>query len=290
MGVFGDLCHLLRAMARVRCHRWGSGRSRSGVGWGCAGGSFGPGVVARPGPPPLGAFNGDRRIGSRPDREHPDGSPHTGHRGNRLPGGRQAGDHQPRGQRQGPPGGDDDRRRRTRRPAQAGGHDHRAHLGQHRGGSGHRGRPAGLQVHLRDDRQAGRGEVGPPAGLRRRGGGLPRRRASRRPAVVLLHGRAAGEGDPGCLPSQPVLHPGQPPCPRADHRTRDLETDRGSDHPLRRRGRNRWHPQRRGPVPEVTESRGGHMCRRSRGLGVLRRLGPALSGRGGGGGLLASDL
>ena len=58
--------------------------------------------------------------------------------------------------------------------SQAGRHDHRGHVGQHRHGPGDRGRRQGLQVHLHHHRQAVEGEGGRAEGLRRRGHRLSR--------------------------------------------------------------------------------------------------------------------
>ena len=59
------------------------------------------------------------------------------------------------------------------------GHDRRAHLRQHRSGSGHRGRPQGLPLRLRHARQDRSGEDRSPARLRGRGGGLSHHRRPR---------------------------------------------------------------------------------------------------------------
>ena len=101
-------------------------------------------------------------------------------------GARQDRDVQSRQLDQGPHGGEDDRGRRARRAAEAGRHDHRRHLGQHRHGPGDRRRRQGLQVHLHDHRQAVEGEGRRAQGVRRRGDRLPDQRRSGGSAVVLL--------------------------------------------------------------------------------------------------------
>ena len=61
-------------------------------------------------------------------------------------------------------------------PAQAGRHDHRADVGQHRPRPRDRGRAQGLPLHLRHGRQAVRREAGAPARVRRRGRAVPDQR------------------------------------------------------------------------------------------------------------------
>ena len=91
--------------------------------------------------------------------------------------------------------------------AEAGRHDHRRHVRQHRHGSRHcRGRE-GLQVHLHDDRQAVEGEGGRAQGVRRRGHRLPDQRRSRGSAVVLLGLVAAAERGAELLEGEPVRQP-----------------------------------------------------------------------------------
>ena len=80
--------------------------------------------------------------------------------------------------------------------AQAGRHDHRGHVGQHRHGPRHRRRGQGLQVRLHDDRQAVEGEGRRAEGVRRRGDRLPDQRRSRGSAVVLLGVVAPRARDP----------------------------------------------------------------------------------------------
>ena len=81
-------------------------------------------------------------------------------------------------------------------PAEAGRHDHRGHVRQHRHGPGDRRRRQGLQVHLHDDRQAVEGEGRRAQGVRRRGHRLPDQRRSRGSALVLLGVVAPRAGSP----------------------------------------------------------------------------------------------
>ena len=108
---------------------------------------------------------------------------------------------------QGPDGGADDRGRRARRPAQAGRHDHRGHVRQHRHGPRHRRGRQGLQVHLHDDRQAVEGEDRRAQGVRRRGHRLPDQRRSRGSALVLLGVVAARARGAELVEGQPVRQP-----------------------------------------------------------------------------------
>ena len=104
---------------------------------------------------------------------------------------RQARDAQPGRLGQGPDRAADDRGGRAGRPAQAGRHDHRADVRQHRPRPRHRRRPQGLPLHLRHGRQAVGGEAGAPAGVRRRGRPLPDQRRPRVAGVATTRWRRA---------------------------------------------------------------------------------------------------
>ncbi len=126
----------------------------------------------------------------------------------------------------------------------------------------------------------------PAAGLRRRGHRLPGGGAARAPGQLLLDRRAAGPGDPGRVPPQPVRQPGQPALAREDDRAGDLAAERRPGHPLRgRRGHVRDH-HRHGPLPQADGPGDPGDRRRSRGLGLLGWIRPALPHRGRGRGLL----
>ena len=101
----------------------------------------------------------------------------------------QARDAQPGRLGQGPDRPADDRGGRAGRPAQAGRHDHRADLGQHRPRPGDRRRAQGLSLHLRHGRQAVVGEAAAPAGVRRRGRPVPDQRRARVARELLLASR-----------------------------------------------------------------------------------------------------
>ncbi len=86
------------------------------------------------------------------------------------------------------------------------------------------------------------------------------------PALVLQRLRPAGPGDPRRLEAQPVRQPGEPAFALRDHRPGAVEADRGTDHPLRRRGGHRWHHLRDRAVPE-----GGVRRHASRSSARIRR-------------------
>ena len=92
------------------------------------------------------------------------------------------------------------------------------------------------------------------------------------------------------VPPQPVRQPGQPARPREDHRPRAVAQTGRAHHPLRRRRRHVRHDHRRRPLPEGAEPRRPDHRRRPRGLGVLRRLRPAVPRRGRRRGLLPGGL
>ena len=87
---------------------------------------------------------------------------------------------------------------------QAGRHDRRADVGQHRRRAGHRRPAARLPLHLRLPGQGQRRQDRHAAGLRRRGGGLPDRGRARGPALLLLGVRPAGPRDARRLEARPV--------------------------------------------------------------------------------------
>ena len=121
-------------------------------------------------------------------RRHADGphQPHHQRRGRRAPCYAKVETFNPGQLDQGPDGDPDDRGRRARGHAQAGRHDHRGHVRQHRHGPRDRRGRQGLQVHLHDHRQAVEGEGRRAEGVRRRSDRLPDQRRARGSAVVLL--------------------------------------------------------------------------------------------------------
>ena len=182
----------------------------------------------------------------------------------------------------------DDRGGREVRRAAPGRHDRRAHLGQHRRGSGHRRPAARLPLRVRAARQGQPGQDQRPQGVRRPGRGLPDGGLARGPSLVLLGQRPAGPRDRRRLEARPVLQPEQPALALRDHRSGALEPDRRPDHPLRHRRRHRRHHQRDRALPQGGQRRpGAGRRRRPRGLGLLRRHRTALPGRGRRRGLLA---
>ena len=140
-------------------------------------------------------------------------------------------------------------------PAQAGRHDHRADVGQHRPRPRDRRRAQGLSLHLRHGRQAVGREAGAAAGLRRRGRPVPDERRARIAGVVLLGRGPARPRHPGRVQAGPVLEHGEPGRPRADDRPRDLGPDRGPDHPLRGERRDRRDDLRGRPLPQASRTR-----------------------------------
>ena len=171
-------------------------------------------------------------------------------------------------------------------------HDRRADLRQHRHRARDRRAAQGLPRDRRDARQDVPGEDRPAARLRRRG----RARADRRPAglaAVLLPGRRPADGrDPGRVPAQPVLQPGQPGGPLRVDRARALGADRRPDHPPGRRRRHRRHDHRHRPLPARAQARPRGGRRRPRGVDLLGRTRerPPLPRRGRRRGLLAADV
>ena len=129
--------------------------------------------------------------------------------------------------------------------AEAGRHDRRADLGQHRRRARDRRRAARLPLRLRHVRQDERREGRAAPRVRRRGGRVPDRGAARAPRLLLLGRRPAHARDPERVPPQPVLQPGQPRRARALDRPGDLGADGRAHHALRRRHRDRRHDHRR---------------------------------------------
>ena len=112
-----------------------------------------------------------------------------------------------------------------------GGHDRRADLRQHRDRAGDRGAAEGLpgdRGHARQDVQR---EDRSAARVRSRGGAGADRRATRLPAVLLPGRRPADRGDPGRVPAQPVLQPGQPAGALRVDRARAVGADRAAASP-----------------------------------------------------------
>ena len=183
------------------------------------------------------------------------------------------------GKRQGPDRAADDRGGRARRPPQAGGNDRGAHQRQHGARAGDRGRPQGVQVHLRHARQDEPGEDRPAQGLRRRGG-------------HHAHGRAAGAWESPTIGS-PIAWRRRSParsspiststtrttCPRGPP-ARDLGADRRADRRPggeRRHGRN--HHGRRS-VSGTSKPLAGRRRGGPGGIAVLGRRAAPLSHRG----------
>ena len=154
-------------------------------------------------------------------------------------------------------------------------HDRRADVGQHRPRARDRGRDPRVSLHLRDAGQDERREDRPAPCLRGRGRDHADLRAARIAGVLLLGGGTARERDPGCLPAEPVLQPGEPRHPRGEHRSRDLGADRRPDRRVRRRRRHRRHDHGGRPIPEADEPRHHDRRRRHGGLGLHRATIPA---------------
>jgi cystathionine beta-synthase len=95
-------------------------------------------------------------------------------------------------------------------PAEAGRHDRRAHLGQHRPRPGHRRRAEGLSLHLRHGRQAVVREAGPAARLRRRGRALPDQRRARVARELLLGRPRLARDIPGAFQPDQYSNPANP--------------------------------------------------------------------------------
>ena len=189
-------------------------------------------------------------------------------------------DHQPGRIGEGPAGARDDPRRRARRAPAARRHDRRADERQHRRRPGDRRRPARLQVRVRDDRQGRTGEGLAAAGLRRRGRRVPGRRAARATRRATTRRRAAHRRT-RCVPPEPV---------RRTRTTREAHEKTTGPEIWRQTAGRITHfvagagtcgiDHRRRPLPEGAEPRRQDHRRRSRGLGVLRRLGPPVPRRG----------
>jgi hypothetical protein len=168
--------------------------------------------------------------------------------------------------------------------------DRRADEREHRRRPGAGGRGEGLSLHLRHGRQAVRGEAGPAARLRRRGGRLPDRRRRPTTSARYYRVRPVGARDARRLEAGPVPQRRQPAGARGDDRPGDLGGDRGADHAPRRR---HSAPAGRSPASAAT-SRSGIPDRDRRGrpgrIGLLGRHAPPLPDRGDRRGLLALDL
>ena len=95
---------------------------------------------------------------------------------------------------------------------------------------------------------------------------------------------------PGAYRPNQYANPANPAVTRRHDGPRDLAADRGPGDALRGRARHRRHDQRHRALPQVAEPERADHRRRSRGVGVLRRLGTAVHGRGRRRGLLARDL
>ena len=141
---------------------------------------------------------------------------------------RQDRDHQSRQLDQGPDGGEDDRGRREVREAEAGRHDHRGHVGQHRHGARHRRGGQGLQVRLHHHRQAIEGKSRRAARLWRGSDRLPHRRRSRRSALLLFGVVAPRARDAQLLEGEPVRQSVERAGPLRADRPGNLGADRAA--------------------------------------------------------------
>ena len=176
-------------------------------------------------------------------------------------------------------------------PAQAGRHDHRADVGQHRSRPGDRRRAQGLSLHLRDGRQAVGREAAAPAGLRRRGRPVPDQRRPRIARELLLGRGPARPRHPGRVQARPVLERGEPGRPRADDRPGAAGSRPTAGSPTSSRASG---PAARSPAPPAylkahEPGDPGHR-RRPGGQRPVRRHGPAVPDRGGRRGLPPGHL
>ncbi len=204
---------------------------------------------------------------------------------------RQARDAQPGRLGQGPDRAADDRGGRTRRPAQAGRHDHRADVRQHRSRPGDRGRAQGLPLHLRHGRQAVVREAAAPAGVRRRGRAVPDQRRARVARELLLGGGASRPRHPRCVQARPVLERRRTRPPTSGRPVRSCGTRPTAGSPTSSRasgtggtisGAARVLKARN---PAIQVDRGGPGRQRP-----VRRHRPAVPDRGSGGGLRPGHL
>ena len=246
----------------------------------------GPGVelapVTDPGPPIEAAGSLLELIGNTPagsDGPHRPGPVRPAVCQARVP--------QPRQQHQRPTRPGHDRGRRGRGAVAEGRHHRRTNLGQHRGGTGHRGRSPRLPLHFHHAGQDRGRKGGPAPGLRSRGGGVPDGRGPGPPRLLLLGGPAPERVDARVVHAQPVRQSGQPGRPRAQHRPGAVAPDRRAYHPPGGEHRHGGDDQRGGSLSEGPEPRHPDHRSRSGGVGVLRRPGPALPGRRDRRGLLA---
>ena len=206
--------------------------------------------------PDRGGSHAGPRIPDRAGREHPAGPAARGDegRGRGTGPGRagQGGVLQPGRLGQGPDRAADGGGGGGVRRAAPGRHHRGAHLREHRGRPGHRGRAEGLSVRVRLPGQGRPGQDQRAAGLRRRGRGLPGHGVPRAPRFLLLGVQPAGPGDPGRLEAGPVRQPGEPGLALPLHRPGDLGPDRRPGHPLRGRASARAAPS---PGPAGTSRR-----------------------------------
>ena len=143
-------------------------------------------------------------------------------------------------------------------PAQAGRHDHRTDVGQHRPRPRHRRRAQGLPLHLRDGRQAIGREAAAPAGVRRRGRAVPDQRRARVARVLLLGGGPPGAGHPRRVQARPVLERRRTRPPTSGRPARSCGTRPRAGSPISSPASGR---AGRSPAPPA---RSRHATRRSR--------------------------
>ena len=130
-------------------------------------------------------------------------------------------------------------------PAQAGRHDHRADLGQHRPRPGDRRRAQGLPLHLRDGRQAVVREAAAPAGLRRRGRALPDQRRAGIAGVATTASPPGWRATSRARSSPTSTGTWRTPRPTSGRPARSCGSrPTGPDHPFRRERRHRRHDLR----------------------------------------------
>ncbi len=168
-----------------------------------------------------------RRARRRPRRQHPARPARAGRRRDRRAGAGEGRVLQPRRQREGPHRAAHDRGRGGVRGAEAGRHDRRADVRQHRCRPGD-GRPAqGLQVRVRLPGQGERGQAQRAARVRRRGRGVPdggRARTTPTPTTSVSD-RLVTEIDGAWKPNQ-YANQREPAVALPRHRPRAVGADR----------------------------------------------------------------
>ena len=175
---------------------------------------------------------------------------------------------------------------------QAGRHDRRADLRQHRRRPGAGRAAARVQVRLRLPGQGQRGQAQRPAAptAPRSWCARPRSPRSTRTRYYKVSDRLVRE-IPGAWKPNQYSNPGNPDSHYETTGPEIWRAHRRHGHPFRRGRGHRRHDQRHGPLPQGGVRRHGEdRRRRPGGLGVLRRHRPAVPGRGRRRGLLAQRL